>query len=120
MPTDAKDEKIKKLEAVIKLYEQDGAAKLFYALNRKMNEMAGLMNKTDLTNLNLDDKESKSFDRLFKLLEKSQVISAAAQTIHGFAGISGDERKDTDNSKYKITTPESIADGIGNPAGQRN
>lgn len=103
---------LEEAEKIIKLYEQDGAAKLFYALNRKMNEMASLMNKTDLTNLNLDDKESKSFDRLFKLLEKSQVISSAAQTIQGFAGVSGDEGKDTNTPKYRIT-PESMAQELG-------
>lgn len=106
-------DKVKELRSIINLYEQDGAAKLFYALNRKMNEMASLMNKTDLTNLNLDDKESKAFDRLFKLLEKSQVISSAAQTIQGFAGVTGDEKKDTQSQKYKITTPESIAQELG-------
>lgn len=99
-------------EQIINLYEQNGAAKLFYAINRKMNEMAGLLNKTNLSNLDLDDKESKSFDRLFKLLEKSQVISNAAQTIQGFAGVTGDEEKDTTNPKYRIT-PESIAQQLG-------
>ena len=68
---------IQELEEIISLYEQDGAAKLFYAINRKMNEMASLMNKTDLGVIKLDDKDDKSFDRLFKLLEKSQVISNA-------------------------------------------
>lgn len=110
---------LQEAEAMIKLYEQNGAAKLFYAINRKMNEMAELMNKTSLANIELDDKESKSFDRLFKLLEKSQVISNAAQTIQTFAGISGDESKDLSNPKYRIS-PESIADALGNTAGQPN
>ncbi len=103
---------LEEAEAIIALYEQNGAAKLFYAINRKMNEMAGLMNKTNLSNLDLDDKESKSFDRLFKLLEKSQVISNAAQTIQGFAGITNNEEKDTRNPKYRIT-PESMAQELG-------
>jgi hypothetical protein len=118
MPTDA--ERIKELEARIKLYEQDGAAKLFYAINRKMAEMANLMNKNSLTNLDLDDKDSKAFERIFKLLEKSQIISNAAQTIQGFAGISGDEEKDIQYPRYRITTPESISDVLGHTAGQRS
>lgn len=105
-------ESIEELKKTIKLYEQNGAAKLFYAINRKMNEMAELMNKTNLTNIDLDDKDSKSFDRLFKLLEKSQVISNAAQTIQGFAGVTGNEDKDTKNPKYRIT-PESMAQELG-------
>lgn len=105
-------ETIDELKAVIALYEQNGAAKLFYAINRKMNEMASLMNKTNLSTIELDDKDSKSFDRLFKLLEKSQVISNAAQVIQGFAGITNDEEKDTKYPKYRIT-PESMAQEIG-------
>ncbi len=105
-------EQIQELKARVDLYEKDGAAKLFYAINRKMSEMSALMNKTNLSNLDLDDKESKSFDRLFKLLEKSQVISNAAQTIRGFAGISNDEEKDTQTPKFRIT-PESMAQNIG-------
>lgn len=105
-------ETIEELKKKISLYEQNGAAKLFYAINRKMSEMAALMNKIDLTNLNLDDKEGKSFDRLFKLLEKSQVISGAAQTIQGFAGITNDETKDTNTPVFRIT-PESMAQELG-------
>jgi len=105
-------ETIEELKKRIDLYEQNGAAKLFYAINRKMNEMAELMNKTSLANIELDDKDSKSFDRLFKLLEKSQVISNAAQTIQGFAGITNNESKDTKTPVFRIT-PESMAQEIG-------
>lgn len=85
---------IEELEAQIKMYEENGAAKLYYSLNRKMNEMGNLLNKTDLSSVDLESKDSKEFDRLFKLLEKSQVISNAAQAVKEFAGITGDESKD--------------------------
>ncbi len=111
-------ETIEELKKKILLYEQNGAAKLFYAINRKMNEMAELMNRNSLANMELDDKESKAFDRMFKLLEKSQVISNAANTIQGFAGITNDEAKDTQNPRFRITSPESISDALGNTAGQ--
>lgn len=109
---------LEEAEKLIRLYEQNGAAKLFYAINRKMNEMAELMNKTSLANIELEDKDSKSFDRMFKLLEKSQVISNAAETIQRFAGITNDETKDMNNPKYRIT-PETMADNIGESAGQK-
>ncbi len=35
-------DKIKELEDKIKLYELNGAARLFYALNKKLNEMADI------------------------------------------------------------------------------
>ena len=100
-------DKIKSLEKQVamydekvKSYEGNGPAKLYYSLNRKMNEMGELLNNTNLGSINLSDKESKEFDRLFKLLEKSQVISNAAQAVKEFAGITGDEKKDTERKPF--------------------
>ena len=42
-------ETIEELKHKIAIYEQNGSAKLFYALNRKANEMADLLNKTNLS-----------------------------------------------------------------------
>jgi len=94
------EEKIKDLEERLAAYEQNGPAKLYYSLNRKMNEMGALLNKTDLGKIELDNKDSKEFERLFKLLEKSQVISNAAEAVKQFAGISGDEKKDVEKKPF--------------------
>jgi hypothetical protein len=94
------EETIKQLQQKIELYEQNGPAKLYYSLNRKMNEMGDLLNKTNLSGVDLESKDSKEFDRLFKLLEKSQVISNAAQAVKEFAGISGDEKKDVERKPF--------------------
>ena len=51
---------IEELKKRLELYEQNGTAKLYYALNRKANEMADLLNKTNLSNLNLDDAKDKT------------------------------------------------------------
>ena len=58
-------------EKVISLYEQNGAAKLFYALNRKMNEMAERINKTDLVTISLDYPKDKTIDKL-KVIYKNK------------------------------------------------
>lgn len=94
------EEKIKELQAKIALYEQNGPAKLYFSLNRKMNEMADLLNKSNLGNVDMDSKDSKEFDRLFKLLEKSQVISNAAESVKVFAGLTGDERADIEKKPF--------------------
>jgi hypothetical protein len=91
---------IEELQAKIAFYEQNGPAKLYYSLNRKMNEMGDLLNKTNLGGVDLESKDSKEFDRLFKLLEKSQVISNAAQAVKEFAGITGDEVKDVNRKPF--------------------
>ena len=94
---------IEELQLELNKYEENGPAKLYYALNRKMNEMAELLNKTSLSTINLEDKDSKSFDRLFKLLEKSQVISNAAEAVKGFAGITGSEKDDVARKPFMDT-----------------
>lgn len=112
-------ESVEELKKKISLYESNGAAKFFYALNRKLNEMGDLLNKSNLSNMDLEDKDSKTFDRLFKILEKSKVVSDAAVAVQSFAGISGDEAADMSKAKFRIT-PESMADNIGELAGQKN
>lgn len=97
------EQKLKELEDKVKLYEQNGAAKLYYSLNRKMNEMADLLNKRNLSQIDLDDKDSKEFDRLFKLLEKSKIIGEAVQTVKTSAGITGDEEKDINRKPFLDT-----------------
>ncbi len=116
--TDA--DKIKELEERIKLYELNGAARLFYALNKKLNEMADMLNKQSLTTLDLTDPKDKTFERLKVIWNDAAGIATAVKTLGEAAGIIGDESKDTGSTKYKITSPESIANVLGNTAGQPN
>jgi hypothetical protein len=88
-------DKIAELEARLLQYEQNGAAKLYYSLLRKMNEMADLMNNVKLSNVSLDDKNDKTFERLKTLWTDSKTVSEAAKIIGDSAGITGDEAKDT-------------------------
>lgn len=81
-------------------YEQNGSAKLYYALNRKSNEVGDLLNANSFANINMDDKDSKSFDRIFKLIEKSEVIAKSLEALKQFAGITGDEKKDVDRRPF--------------------
>lgn len=116
MPTDA--ERIKELEKMVARYEEDGAAKLFYSLNRKMNEMADTLNKSKLDELDLTDPKNKQFERLKIVWNEAASIATAVDTLGRSAGVTGKESDDTTNPKYKITTPESMADNIGGAAGQ--
>lgn len=108
-------------EKIIGLYEQNGAAKLFYALNRKMNEMADMLNKQSLTTLDLTDAKDKSFERIKAIWESAEKVATAVKALGDTAGITNDEEKDTTYAAYKkITTPESIADHVGELAGKSN
>jgi hypothetical protein len=101
------------------LYEQNGAAKLFYALNRKMNEMAERLNKVSLVTISLDDPKDKTFDRLKVIWNDAASLATAVKSLEETAGVTKDEAKDTQLPKFRvITTPESISDVLGNTAGQ--
>lgn len=113
-------EKIKELQDRIKLYEQNGAAKLFYSLNRKMNELADLLNKQSLSTLDIADPKDKSFERLKIAWNEAAGIATAVDTLGRVAGITNDEERDSQNPKYRITTPESISDVLGHTAGQHS
>mgnify|MGYP001600830920 CR=1 FL=1 len=97
------EEKIVKLEAKLALYEQNGAAKMYYALQRKMNEIGNLFNNASLNDINLDDPKDKSFDRIFKLIEKSETIANAANALKAFGGITGDESADVAKKPFVDT-----------------
>jgi len=112
-------ETVEELNKKIAQYEQNGAAKLFYALNRKMNEMADRLNSTDIKTVSLDDPKDKTFDRLKVIWNDASSIATAVKSLGETAGITNDESKDTATPIYKkITTAESIADSIGELAGQ--
>lgn len=73
---------------------ENGDAKLYYALQRKMTEMANLLNKNNLEDCELDDPKSKSFDRLAAVLQKCETISASASALGVVAGVTGNEESD--------------------------
>lgn len=91
---------IEELQEKIKMYEQNGSAKLYYALQRKQNEMADMLNANSLSNINIDDPKDKSFDRIFKLLEKSETVANSAKILGEVAGVTGDEISDISKKPF--------------------
>lgn len=106
------NQKIALLFRKIEMYECNGPAKLYYSLNRKQSEMADLMNREVLTDIEIDDPKSKTFDRLKVLLKESAEFGIAVNSLGIALGITGDERADV-QSKRKRTTPETIAEELG-------
>lgn len=88
------------LEQKLSLYEHNGAAKLYYSLNRKMNEMADLMNKTNISDLSLDDPKDKTFERLKVIWNDAASIATAVKALGDSAGVTGDEKKDTERKPF--------------------
>lgn len=92
-------------ESIRKVYE-NGDAKLYYALQRKMSEMAQLLNKTDLNSLLLEDPKDKTFERLKVIWNDSASLSAAIKELGMSAGVTGDEQKDTIKKPFVETIAE--------------
>jgi hypothetical protein len=112
-------EKIVAFEKKIAFYEENGPAKLYYSLNRKAWEMADMLNSINLKNLQLDDPKDKTFERMRFIINDSAGIAAAVKTLGDAAGVTGNEGDDIRNTR-RITTPESIANVLGNTAGQQD
>jgi len=103
---------LEEAEKIISYYEQDGSTRLYYALNRKQNEMADMLNKANLGTLDLTDAKDKTFERLKVIWNDAASISGAVKALGDAAGITGDEDKDILRTR-RVTTPESMAQEIG-------
>ena len=99
------EQALKKLDK----YEENGPAKLYYSLTRKSWEMADLLNSINLEGVDLEDKDSKKFERLQKVMADATKIAEACKVLEGIAGITGNETADV--KKKKAVTPQSVAKG---------
>jgi hypothetical protein len=75
------EDRIAELEAEVDSYKNNGVAKLYHSLQRKANEVADLLNSVNIKNINIDDAKDKSFDRIFKILEKSKTLSESIKEL---------------------------------------
>lgn len=82
------------LEHKLSLYERHGGARAYHALNRKLNEIAEVLNSVDLEyEVNADAKDKK-FDRVRALWKDVKDISEATQALATMYKLTGDEDKD--------------------------
>lgn len=85
---------ISQLENKLKLYEEDGIVGAYYALNRKLNEITALLNNSDITRLDLSDKNDGSWERVLKLFGSVGEINDVMKKLRMDNQLSGDEDKD--------------------------
>jgi hypothetical protein len=86
----------------IKLYEDDGIVGAYYALNRKLNEITGLLNNNDLTRLDLADRQDSSWERVLKLFNSVGEINDVMKKLKLDNSLTGDEEKDKSRKKPLI------------------
>ena len=97
---------VQEMESLLRKYEENGPAKLYYSLSRKSWEMAELLNSTNLEKVELEDKDNKKLERLQKIMADATKVAEACKTLEGIAGITGNEERDV---RKKPITPQSIA-----------
>ena len=95
--------RILELEKSNSYYEQDGVVKLFYGLNRKAGEMADILNRTNLKDLDLSDAKDKTFDRIKVIWNDASSIAIAVKELGSAVGITGDEEKDINKKPFVDT-----------------
>lgn len=88
-------------------YEENGVAKLYYALNRKAWEMADLLNNTSLRTVALDDPKDKTFDRLKVVWNDAASIATAVEALGRIAKVTGSEEEDVAKKPFVETIAES-------------
>jgi hypothetical protein len=60
-----------------------------------------------LEDIDIDSKDSKSFDRIITILQKCETISSSASALGAIAGVTGDEQKDIAKKPFVETIAES-------------
>lgn len=109
-------------------YEQSGPSNLLFSLNRKANEMAVLLNKTDISNISLSDKDDKTFDRLKITWGEAGSISNNIKVLEALSksgSLNGElDKEPKDETMIEIAnrpilSPEGIADAVGELAGKK-
>lgn len=87
-----------KLEEELELYRQDGIVGMYYALNKKLNELTKAIDGADI---NFADKDDKSFDRLMKAMVECKYIAENMKWLRTEFALTGDEAKDKLHSSRK-------------------
>lgn len=86
--------------------EQGGAEQLHHALNKKMIEMAQLLNSVNLKSISLDDPKDKTFDRIKIVWDSAAKVAEASKSLGQIAGIIKPDNDDSGRKPFN----EQLAD----------
>lgn len=83
------------LENQLVEFQQPGKVKLYYSLNRNMNDLADMLNSIKLKELSLDDPKDKTFERMKIIWASVSPLVETIRVLGESSGVTGDEEKDT-------------------------
>ena len=72
-----------------------GKAKLYYSLNKNMSDIAGMLDKIDFQNINLENKSDATMERLKMLWASVKPLAETLNILEISTNLSGDEKVDT-------------------------
>ncbi|HXP51574.1 MAG TPA: hypothetical protein VN922_16575 [Bacteroidia bacterium] len=101
------NKKIKVLEERATIFEMPGKVRLYYSLNRNMNDLADMLNGISLKNMDITDPKDKTIERLKIIWASIGSLSGTISVLGESAGISSNEAED---SKRRVSFIDSIAD----------
>lgn len=109
------------LKKKLRLYEEPSPVRAYYVGQKVLNQQVDYLDKFDFaTEICKSPKDDKVYDRAIDAYEKLTVNASKLNILRSEMMLSGDESKDANNPKYRITTSESIANVLGNSAGQNH
>jgi hypothetical protein len=88
-------DRVRILEQKLQAFELPGRIKLYYALNRNMNDLADMLNRIDMKTISIDDPKDKTMERLKIIWPSIASLASTIQILGEAAGVTGDEKKDT-------------------------
>lgn len=109
------------LDNKLKFYEKPSANRAFYVSQKILNQQVDYLDKFSFEDeIGSNPKDDKIFDRAMETYGKLPIYSSRINALALELGLTKDEKKDTQRVDFKrlATTPESIADSIGNTAGK--
>lgn len=90
-------------EKKIASMEVDDKAKLYYALNRNMSDLAEMLDKTELADVNINDTKDKTMERLKIIWAAVNPLVTTISLLGTSTGITGNEAEDTARKPFVET-----------------
>lgn len=110
-------EKIKELERQIAMFQNDPEKRAYFALVRIVNQQVDYLNDFNIkSNIGGKASEDATFARTQGIWEKLPSMITSLSDLKAILKIR--KTDEDDDLRKRGTTPESIADNIGNTAGQ--
>lgn len=86
--------KVSVLEQKVAAFEGPGKAKLYYAVNRNMSDLADMLNAKSLKTVNIDDAADKTMERMKIIWSAIKSLSETLSVLGVAAGVTGNEQDD--------------------------